>query len=388
MKRIITAAMLLTTTLLMTAAPKIKITNIEPKNWYAGMNDTKVQILITGEGIRDAEVTTDYPGCRIDSLVRLDSPNYLFVYADLSGAQPGEMPLCVTLGKKTKTIMYPLHKREMKGEERMGFTNADVLYMFMPDRFAQGRADNSKVKTQYPYTINRNEPSLRHGGDIEGVRQHLDYFVDLGVTALWLTPVLENDQAETATQSCYHGYATTNYYQVDPRFGSNDDYRRFIDAMKCVACGGQIVDYGVIEDFVFDIEEMYGVTVAGIAYDRFNAMSSAQKWERGRNATNLRPKHDGYPTVVVRQHSDTLHPPTKLLYELIMEGKFRYEENQLLEINFENARCTFDTNQNRYVNKKRSNGKVDMVVALINAMFLLQQNEYLGESMDWVVQSI
>ena len=88
--------MLLTTTLLMTAAPKIKITNIEPKNWYAGMNDTKVQILITGEGIRDAEVTTDYPGCHIDSLVRLDSPNYLFVYADLSGAQPGEMPLCVT----------------------------------------------------------------------------------------------------------------------------------------------------------------------------------------------------------------------------------------------------------------------------------------------------
>ena len=166
------------------------------------------------------------------------------------------------------------------------------------------------------------------------------------------------------------------------------DYRRFIDAMKCVACGGQIVDYGVIEDFVFDIEDAYGVTVAGIAYDRFNAMSSAQKWERGRDATNSRPKHDGYPTVVVRQHSDTLHPPTKLLYELIMEGKFRYEENQLLEINFENARCTFDTNQNRYVNKKRSNGKVDMVVALINAMFLLQQNEYLGESMDWVVQSI
>lgn len=229
MKRTITAALLLTATLIMTAAPKIKITNIEPKNWYAGMNDTKVQILITGEGIREAEVTTDYPGARIDSLVRLDSPNYLFVYADLSGAQPGEMPLCVTLGKKTKTVMYPLHKREMKGEERMGFTNADVLYMFMPDRFAQGRADNSKVKTQYPYTINRNEPSLRHGGDIEGVRQHLDYFVDLGVTALWLTPVLENDQAETATQSCYHGYATTNYYQVDPRFGSNDDYRRFID---------------------------------------------------------------------------------------------------------------------------------------------------------------
>lgn len=229
MKRTLTAALLLTATILMTAAPKIKLTNIEPANWYAGMNDPQLQILLTGEGIRDAEVTTDYQGAAVDSLVRLDSPNYLFVYINLSGAQPGDMPLHITLGKKKHTVQYPLHRREMSGEARKGFSNADVLYMFMPDRFAQGRKDNSRVKMRHPYTINRNEPSLRHGGDIEGVRQHLDYFVDLGVTALWLTPVLENDQAETATQSCYHGYATTNYYQVDPRFGSNADYRRFID---------------------------------------------------------------------------------------------------------------------------------------------------------------
>lgn len=166
------------------------------------------------------------------------------------------------------------------------------------------------------------------------------------------------------------------------------DYRRFIEAAQCIACGGRIVDYAVIEEFVFDIEEKYGVTVAGIAYDRFNAMSSAQKWERGREPTATKPGHDGYNTVVVRQHSDTLHPPTKLLYEMIMEGRFRYEENQLLEINFENARCTFDTNNNRYVNKKRSIGKVDMVVGLINAVYLLQQNEYLGENTDWVIQSV
>lgn len=165
------------------------------------------------------------------------------------------------------------------------------------------------------------------------------------------------------------------------------DYRRFIEAMKCIACGGRIVDYSVIEDFVFDIEGKYGVTVLGIAYDRANAMSSAQKWERGRENVPGKPDHPGYETVVVRQHSDTLHPATKLLYELIMERRFRYDENQLLEINFENARCTFDTNKNRYVNKRRSNGKVDMVVALINAVYLLQQNEYLSEQTDWVVQS-
>ena len=165
------------------------------------------------------------------------------------------------------------------------------------------------------------------------------------------------------------------------------DYRRFIEAMKCVACGGRIVDYGVIEDFVFDIEETYGVTVVGIAYDRMNAMSSAQRWERGREARNGKPEHPGYSTIVVRQHSDTLHPATKLLYEMILERRFRYEENQLLEINFENARCRYDTNKNRYVDKKRSNGKVDMVVALINAVYLLQQNEYLSEETDWIIQS-
>lgn len=140
------------------------------------------------------------------------------------------------------------------------------------------------------------------------------------------------------------------------------DYRAFIREMKCIACGDMTVDYGVIEDFVFAIEEKYGVNVVGIAYDRYNALSSAQKWSTK------------YTVVEVRQHSDTLHPPTKLLYEHIMNGKFQYTENRLLEINFENARCTYDTNMNRYVNKKKSNGKVDMVVSLINAIYLLQQD--------------
>lgn len=228
MKALITAIML-TATLGMTAAPKIQITNIEPQNWYTGLTDTRLQIVLTGTGLREAEVSTQYPGVRIDSLVRLDSPNYLFVYLDLRDAQPGQMPLTVTLGKRKTVVNYPLLKREKAGAERLGFTNADVLYMLMPDRFAQGRADNSKVKTRHPYTIDRTAPSLRHGGDIEGIRQHLDYFNELGVTALWLTPVLENDMPEGEGQSAYHGYATTDYYRVDPRFGTNADYRRLCD---------------------------------------------------------------------------------------------------------------------------------------------------------------
>ncbi len=140
------------------------------------------------------------------------------------------------------------------------------------------------------------------------------------------------------------------------------DYRKFIRAMKCIACGDLTVDYSVIEDFVFNVEEKYGVTVVAIGYDRYNAISSAQKW------------NEKYNTVEIRQHSDTLHPPTKLLYEKVLNKEFKYEKNQLLEINFENARCVYDNNMNRYVNKKKSNGKVDMVVALINAVYLLQQD--------------
>lgn len=147
------------------------------------------------------------------------------------------------------------------------------------------------------------------------------------------------------------------------------NYRSFIEAMKCIACGNKTVDYAVIEDFVFHIEEKYGVHVKALGYDRFNTLSSAQKWESGDNG-----KYNAINCIQIRQHSDTLHPPTKLLYEKIVNKEVQYEENKLLEINFQNARCTFDTNMNRYVTKKKSKGKVDMVMALINACYLLQQD--------------
>lgn len=151
------------------------------------------------------------------------------------------------------------------------------------------------------------------------------------------------------------------------------NYYEFINALKCIACGDKVVDYSVIENYVFAIEEKYNVTVMGIGSDRFNAMSSAQKWDTK------------YNVVMVRQHSDTLHAPTKLLYEKIMDRKFKYESNKLLEINFQNAKCVYDTNMNRYIHKKKSNGKVDMVFALLDAIYLLQQESYL-ENGDFFVQ--
>lgn len=158
------------------------------------------------------------------------------------------------------------------------------------------------------------------------------------------------------------------------------DYRQFIEQMKCVACGNRTVDYEVIEQFVFSIEEKYGCTVRALGYDRYNALSSAQKWMSGD-----RGEREPINCIQVRQHSDTLHPPTKLLFEKITNKEFQYEANKLLEINFENARCTFDTNMNRYITKKKSNGKVDMVVALINAIFLLQQDVLFSD--DFVAQT-
>ena len=219
------------------AKPKVTVDRIDPTDWYVGMKNPSVQLMVYGQGIRDVkEVTTDYPGVRIDSLVRLDSPNYLLVYMNLSGAQPGTMTLQFQ-GEKGKPLKvnYLLKAREMAGKERRGFDISDVLYLLMPDRFAKGNltpnpSPKGKGDVKHPYTVDRSKPSLRHGGDIAGIREHLDYFCDLGVTALWFTPILENDSPDMMeTWSTYHGYACTDYYRVDPRFGTNDDYRQLID---------------------------------------------------------------------------------------------------------------------------------------------------------------
>lgn len=204
----------------------VKVDRIDPTFWYAGMKKPTVQLMLYGKNIKQAEVTTDYPGATIERIVQLDSPNYLLVYLNLSGAQPGEMTLKVD-GKKVK---YQLKQREKAGAERHGFTNEDVLYMLMPDRFASGSSENDQIKGMNAYKNDRTQPSLRHGGDLEGIRQHLDYFNQLGVTALWFTPVLENNSPDSDNGfSTYHGYATTDYYRVDPRFGTNEEYKRLTD---------------------------------------------------------------------------------------------------------------------------------------------------------------
>ena len=234
MKHTILLLSLALSAMTMSAAPKVKTTidRIDPTDWYVGLKNPTVQLMVYGQNIRNVDdVTTDYPGVSIDSIVRLDSPNYLLVYMNVKDAQPGTMTLQFK-GEKGKPlkVAYQLKAREMKGEERRGFDISDVLYLLMPDRFAQSAGHNPQLKGMRAYKEDRNAPSLRHGGDLKGLQEHLDYFTELGVTALWFTPILENDSPDQMdTWSTYHGYACTDYYRVDPRFGTNEEYRQLID---------------------------------------------------------------------------------------------------------------------------------------------------------------
>ena len=155
------------------------------------------------------------------------------------------------------------------------------------------------------------------------------------------------------------------------------NYRQLMQSGKVMACGDKIIDYAFVEQFIMGIEDKYGVQIQAIGFDKWNALSTAQKLENA-----------GYNMVEVKQHSSVLHPPTKLLKEKILSQEFEYSNNVLYEINFQNSRCTYDTNKNMYVNKKKSNGKVDMVVSTIIATYLLQQDALLDQIGDFAVQVI
>ena len=167
MKKILLSALLFCGALYMNAAQKID--RIEPTNWFVGMKNPQVQLMVYGKDVRSAEVSTDYPGVQIDSLVRLGSPNYLLVYMNVKDAHPGTMNLLFRAGKSKTNVKYELKARDMRGEEHHGFTNADVLYMLMPDRFADGNTKNNVVKGMRDQLCDRSEPSLRHGGDLDAL---------------------------------------------------------------------------------------------------------------------------------------------------------------------------------------------------------------------------
>ena len=207
----------------------------EPAFWWSGMKNPELQLMVYGENIASFRPSVSYPGVKLKSSVALESPNYLLVYLDVENAQPGTFDITFTKDKKQIKMPYELKARKKDAYKIKGFDSSDVLYLIMPDRFANGDPSNDNLVMKTTYKTDRNDPSARHGGDLAGIEKHLDYIEDLGVTAIWLNPVLENDMQGGS----YHGYATTNYYRVDPRFGTNEDYVRLID--KTHAKGMRVV---------------------------------------------------------------------------------------------------------------------------------------------------
>lgn len=204
-----------------TATPQV-----EPPYWWAGMEDNSLQLMVNDAGIRDAVPSISYPGVAIDSVVRLDSPNYQFIYLNVSpDVKAGKFNIVFKSGKKTIKMPYEIKQRKQR--EYTPFGSEDVMYLIMPDRFSNGNPANDSIKgLNYSSNVNRKDPNARHGGDLKGIENHLGYIDSLGITAIWLNPVLENDMP----QGSYHGYATTNFYKVDPRLGTNDEYKEMISA--------------------------------------------------------------------------------------------------------------------------------------------------------------
>ena len=210
---------------------------MEPPMWWTGMESHQLQIMVNGENIRDAVPSIDYDGVTIDSVARLDSPNYQLIYLTIDdGTKPGKMDIEFKSGESVLKTQYELLQRDSSSDSYVGFDSSDALYLIMPDRFADGNPDNNEVDgLRNLVSVDRSNPSGRHGGDLKGIMEHLDYIQQLGVTAIWLTPVLENDMPGGS----YHGYATTDYYKVDPRFGSNEEYRQLVE--ECHKRGIKVV---------------------------------------------------------------------------------------------------------------------------------------------------
>lgn len=204
--------------------PSIKV---EPPFWWAGMNDNTLQLLVYASGINSTQVSVNYPGVKVAKIQKAENPSYLFVDLVLDKkVKPGAFDISFKEEGKIKyTYSYELKKRNGGSAHRKGFNPSDVVYLLMPDRFANADPSNDNIEGMLE-KADRLNPSGRHGGDIRGIINHLDYIKDLGITAVWINPLLENNNKAYS----YHGYAITDFYKIDPRFGSNDDYIKLVSA--------------------------------------------------------------------------------------------------------------------------------------------------------------
>jgi len=213
----------------LSASAGYQLKHLEPAFWWAGMKNQQLQLLVHGERIAELEPSIDYAGVSIEKITRVDNPNYLFIDLELGErVKPGEFTLQFQKAGKTRlSYPYPLLPRAVGSAQRDSFDPSDVIYLITPDRFANGDPANDEIGGMQDKP-NRAHKDGRHGGDLQGVINHLDYISEMGFTQIWLNPVLQNDQPHAS----YHGYAITDFYQVDKRYGSNRLYRELSEKAK------------------------------------------------------------------------------------------------------------------------------------------------------------
>jgi glycosidase len=203
-----------------------QIERVEPPNWWTGFKDTGLQLMVYGNNIGNATPSIDYPGVSVENVEKADSPNYLFIDLAIGEAQAGTFDITFALEDGSKQVYeYELKEREKPASAYVGFDNTDAIYLITPDRFANGDKSNDSFDYLNEKTIDRSDAYARHGGDIRGIIDHLDYIEEMGFTAIWPSPLLINDMKSGS----YHGYAMTDFYKVDPRFGTLKEYKELSD---------------------------------------------------------------------------------------------------------------------------------------------------------------
>jgi glycosidase len=210
---------------------------VEPAFWWVGMKNTKLQLLVHGQNIASRSVKMNYPGVKLVLKHTVENPNYLFLDLDISpAAKAGSFIINFDkAGEKPITYTYQLLTRNRSVTRAQGVTNKDLIYLIMPDRFSNGDPSNDSQPGMRETHVNRDSMYSRHGGDIQGVMNHLDYLKDLGVTTVWMTPEIENDEPHAS----YHGYAVTDHYKTDPRYGTNELYKQYVE--KCHSMGLKVI---------------------------------------------------------------------------------------------------------------------------------------------------
>ncbi|MBV7537079.1 glycoside hydrolase family 13 protein [Duganella sp. sic0402] len=240
-KASLTALLALLPTLACAAPQPYRIDHMEPPLWWAGMHNTRLQLMVHGPQIADLEPALDYPGARIAKVSRVANRNYLFIDLEIApDAKPGQLQLLFQRGATTLRYNYALLARAQGSAQRAGFNSTDAIYQVMPDRYANGDPANDSV-AGYADKLDRADGSGRHGGDIQGIINHLDYVAAMGFTQLWPTPLLESNMPHGS----YHGYASTDHYRIDPRYGSNESFRQ-------LATQARAKGIGVIQDVVLN----------------------------------------------------------------------------------------------------------------------------------------